>query len=209
MGRMRPLGRRLLGMRGVGAWPLMLLGVELPCRLASACSLAIPPPVARQPIVGSPDVTPPELLEARVEGLVRGVNRGDCLIVSEFVVVTTAFDDRTPPEQLGWRVEALRGDPPLYYDEPIAYLYFVWVDDPDEPLDFEIRVRAVDGAGNESNPIDLRVTDPGAGTEGGCHLARVARGSAGPAAPAGAALLLALAWRARRARRTQPALGVR
>lgn len=189
---------RLFG-KAVWLWPLVLLGVELPWRLASACTIAIPPPVTPMPIVGSPDFTAPQLFDAYVDGPLRGVELGDCLLVSEFSVITQASDDRTSPDQLAYRVEALRGDVPLYYDEPMAYLHFVWVDDPDEPLDFEFRVRAVDAAGNESNPIDLRVEHPGAGTEGGCQFTPAGRGATSAGAPAWAALLLALGWRARRA----------
>ena len=188
---------RLFG-KAVWLWPLVLLGVALPCRQASACTIAIPPPVTPMPIVGSPDLTPPQLFDAYVDGPLRGVERGSCLRVSEFSVITQASDDRTPSDQLAYRVEALRGDVPLYYGEPMAYLHFVWVDDPDEPLDFEFRVRAVDSSGNESNPIDLRVEHPGAGTEGGCQFTPGGLGANSGAAPASAALLLALAWRARR-----------
>lgn len=178
-------------------WLLVILGVGLSARLARACSYAIPPPVTPTPFATDPDVTPPQLFDAVVGGLERGIAptessaRGGCSTRSELWISATATDDRTAPDQLAYRVEALRGNPPLYYDEPMPYMYFVWEEDPDEPLDFEVRVRAVDLAGNESNPIDLSVYDPGSGSpDGGCHLAGTRR----PASPVGLALLLALAW---------------
>jgi hypothetical protein len=178
---------------------LVILCGGLSPRLARACSYAIPPPVTPMPFAKNPDVTPPQLFEAFVSGLERGIvptdsdARGGCLTRSELWIDATATDDRTAPDQLAYRVERLRGNPPLHYDEPMSYMRFVWEEDPDEPLDFEIRVRAVDGSGNESNPIDLSVYDPGSGSpEAGCQLAPRQR----PVPPVGAALLLALAcWR--------------
>jgi hypothetical protein len=176
---------------------LVILGAGLSPRLARACSYSIPPPVTPMPFATNPDVTPPQLFEAVVVDLERGIvptesaARGGCLTRSEFWIDATASDDRTAPDQLAYRVERLRGNPPLYYEEPMPYMHFVWEEDPDEPLDFEVRVRAVDRSGNESNPIDLSVYDPGSGSpEAGCQLAPGHR----PTPPVGAALLLAWAW---------------
>jgi hypothetical protein len=182
-----------------GVWWLVVAGVALWPRLALACSYAIPPPVTPMPFATDPDVTPPQLFDAVIADLERGIvpsesaAQGGCLTRSEFSIVATASDDRTAPDELAYRVEALRGNPPLYYDEPMSYMYFVWEEDPNEPLDFDIRVRAVDRSGNESKPIDLSVYDPGNGSpEAGCQLARRHR----PAPPVAPALLLVLAgWR--------------
>ena len=171
----------------------------LPSRTALACSYANPSPVAPDSSKVGVDVTPPELLKLSAS-LERGIQPSDddvrsgCLKHSYFSLNASASDDQTPAEKLAWRLEALRGDPPLYHEEPVSYMYFVWEEDGDEPIDFELRVRAVDEAGNESNPVDIRITDPGAGSDGGCAL--VPR--RGEAPPLSALALLALAWAARR-----------
>lgn len=175
-------------------------------RIADACSYAIPPPVELDPALAGVDITPPLLTAVRLSGLERGIpgTAGGCLTHSTFWLEADASDDLTRPEELAYRVEALRGDPPLYYeDEPMAYMYFVWEEEPTEPLDFELRVRAVDEAGNESEPIDIRVTD-GSGTSEGCSLSR---GSDG-ALPACVPMLAATSGCLRRWRRgRQLALG--
>jgi hypothetical protein len=183
-----------------GVWLLVVAGVVPWPRLALACSYAIPPPVTPMPFATNPDVTPPQLFAAAIADLERGIvpseseAQGGCLTRSQFSIAARATDDRTAPDELAYRVEALRGNPPLYYDEPMSYMYFVWEEDPNEPLDFEVRVRAVDRSGNESNPIDISVYDPGSGSpEAGCQLAR----QHPPAPLVGPALLLALALRRR------------
>ena len=174
---------------------VLLFALELAPRLAFACSPAIPPPVSVNPALVGSDGAPPVLESVRLDGLERGVYDG-CLVHTSFLLVADAWDDRTPSEQLGYRVELLRGEGPQVYDEPMAYMHFLWADDGARPLDVEMRVRAVDGAGNESNPIDIRVTDDGDGSEGGCSLARASGGGVSAWLP----LFVAAAWRLRRRR---------
>ena len=162
--------RRAAVVVGAGASCLALM---LAPRLALACSYAMPPPVEPDPALVGIDVTPPLLSAVRLSGLERGIpgSAGGCLTHSYFALQADASDDFTPPEELAYRVETLPDHAPFYYDAPIAYMYFIWEEEPTEPLDLELRVRAVDKAGNESNPIDIRVTD-GVEESEGCSLSR-------------------------------------
>jgi hypothetical protein len=179
----------------------LLLCVELLAGPALACSYAIPPPVEPDPSKVGVDVTPPELLEVMVSELVRGIVPSDvrstCQTHSYISISTHASDDQTPSEKLAYRVEVLRGNLPLRYDEPMAYMFFLWEEDPTEPLDFELRIRAVDEAGNESNSLDLRVMDRVDDTSGSCAFVPARRGRH----VAGMSLLLGLGWSLRRRRR--------
>ena len=139
------------------------------------------------------DVTPPVL--ANVEFSVERDVPNDCVVYSIVDLGADAWDDQTPPEKLAYRVEALSGDSPLdYYDEPMAYMRFLWVGDVERPLDFEVRVRAVDEAGNESNPMDVHVVDGVGSSANGCHIGRSMHG----AIPGWLSLLVAMMWAVRR-----------
>lgn len=185
-------------MRGavVAGWVGTLFALALTPRLALACSYSMAPPVEPDPALVGVDVTPPVLSAVRLYGFERGIpgGGGGCNTHSTFAIDADASDDLTPSEQLAFRVEALRGNPPLYYDEPIAYMYFVWEEEPTEPLDFELRIRAVDAAGNESNPLDIRITDGSEADEGGCSLLPAKAG----ATAAGLWVLAAIGWLRRR-----------
>jgi hypothetical protein len=112
-------------------------------------------------------------------------------------------DDRTTPDQLGYRIERVAGDLPTGVVLPgavRAHDGWLWLeftdpgpDDQDE-IDVTFRIVAVDLAGNESAPsARARARDPG---DEGCALARGRGGSAGPL------MALALAgWIVRRAGR--------
>jgi hypothetical protein len=176
----------------------LLLALGLTPRLALACSPAILPPVQieppRVPFTGEP----PVLEAVRLAGLERGVYDG-CVISSSLTLDADAWDDRTPADQLAYRVEVLRGEDLSVWEAPLffRYLTFDWVDDGVDPLDVELRVRAVDAAGRESNPIDIRVTDPGDGSaDAGCNMAP----PNGRVMAACLPLLAAAAWRLRRRR---------
>jgi hypothetical protein len=177
----------------------LLLALGLGPRDVLACSYASPPSVAPDPALVGVDVTPPVLSALRLVGLDRGIpgNGGGCLTHSAFALDADASDDLTPPDELAYRVELLPDEVPFRYEAPIAYMYFVWEEEPTEPLDLELRVRAVDQAGNESEPIDIRVTDRVAGSEGGCGLAR----RSGAALPAWLGMLAAMSWLRRRRER--------
>jgi hypothetical protein len=114
-------------------------------------------------------------------------------------------DDRTPEEKLGFRVELVAGNAPsnsTWPSDPNApsatvrahvgrtlFLHFEDGEDEDqEAIDFTLRVRAVDLAGNEGPPTEIRIRD--SGSDSGC---RVASGSV-DLSPVFALLLGALAW---------------
>ncbi|HOX47395.1 MAG TPA: hypothetical protein PK668_27625 [Myxococcota bacterium] len=82
-------------------------------------------------------------------------------------------DDRTPPERMGYRIERVGGTVPagLLPDFDVRGLgdviYLHWEDggtDEQEPLDFDLTIRAVDLGGNVGPSVGARnVTDPGTG----------------------------------------------
>lgn len=178
--------------RAVGT--LLVLGSVYWASPGRACSPALPPWVDPDPTRVGVDVTPPVLTEVRY--FVERDVPNDCIIHSRVDFAADASDDQTPSEKLAYYVVGLRGDSPLsYYDKPMAYMSLSWVDDPMRPLDFHVRVIAVDEAGNESNPIDVHVVD-GDQIDGGCNLVA----PSGAATSAGAWLLVALAYGVRRRR---------
>lgn len=184
----------------VAGWVGTLL-LALAPRLALACSPTIAPPLQIDAARAAFDTEPPVLAEVRLVELERGVFYG-CVYQSIITLDADAWDDQTPPDALGYRVELLRGKEPLPpYPEPMAFMYLWWVDDGAEPIDVELRVRAVDTAGNESNPIDIRIDDsPSSPTDSGCSMQHPKQR---PSAHRSAILacLLALAAAARRLRR--------
>lgn len=179
---------------GLGA---ALLVIALAPRSALACSYSRPPLVERDPTLPGVDVTPPVLLAVRLSGLERGLpgSDGGCLTHSILSLQADASDDLTPSEELVYRVEELPDQTPFFYDGLVTDMYYVWEEEPTEPLDLELRVRAVDMAGNESNPIDIRVTD-GVEDDGGCSIGARRSG----ATPAYLSLLAAMGWGLRRRR---------
>lgn len=119
-------------------------------------------------------------------------------------------DDRTAEEKLGFRFEVVAGNAPsnqTWPSDPNAasatvrahtgrtvFFHFEDGEDEDqEPIDFTLRVRAVDLAGNEGPPTDIRIRD--SGSDSGC---RVASGSV-DLSPVLAFLFGALAWARARA----------
>lgn len=113
-------------------------------------------------------------------------------------------DDRTDAEHMGYRVEVVAGhapSDPTWPTGPVralgGTLYFHWVDggsDDQEAVDFTLRIRAVDLAGNEGPPSDVRIRDDG--SSAGC---RVAGAGVDLSWSFVAALLFCLRRRARRA----------
>jgi len=81
-------------------------------------------------------------------------------------------DDRTPPDLMGYRIEATDDDAPEglvpRYDVRAAdgVIFLSWVDganDNQEPLDFCLRISAVDLGGNVGQGETLRILHPGSG----------------------------------------------
>jgi hypothetical protein len=186
--------------RLVGAPLLLVFGLEP--RVALACSYSIPPPVEPHPGLVGIDVTAPVLTAVRLSGLERGIpgTAGGCLTHSFISLEADASDDLTRPEELAYRVETVSDDAPSFYDWPMSDMYFTWEEEPTKPLDLVLRVRAVDQAGNESDSMDIHVTD-GVEDDGGCSIGvpRLVAPRCG-ATPANLALLAALGWGLRRRR---------
>ena len=84
-------------------------------------------------------------------------------------------DDQSPPEAIGYRIEAIAGDVPdgllPGYDARAQSdeLFLVWIDGADniqESLAVTLRITAIDEAGNLSAPIEVELLDEGG--EGDC-----------------------------------------
>jgi len=101
---------------------------------------------------------------------------------------TPPTDDRTASTDLAYRLEVAEGIPPegllpgftfLPPFSPSEGIVLSWIDgdsDDQEPLEFSLRIYAVDQAGNESPATAIEVSDPG--SSAGCNVG--ARGSALP-----------------------------
>jgi len=104
------------------------------------------------------------------------------------IALTPGDDDRTLPEEQGFSMEFVGGTLPDGMAEPNrdavrlddGRLWWSWIDDDthvQEAFDFEVDVIPMDLAGNEGEPLRLRLTDPGSdGT--GCSLSGAERGGA-------------------------------
>jgi hypothetical protein len=127
-----------------------------------------------------------------------------CDDIGSIVIPVRATDDNTPPAQIGFRMSVEDGSLPSGLTLPSGavkpwgdVLVLNWVDgasDDQEPIDFTLRVVAIDLAGNESAPQTVRVSnDPG-----GCTIAPARRPYSALAFVATAVSLLATRrWRRR------------
>lgn len=158
---------------------------------ASACSLAGPAPHELDPAEVGVDVTPPTPPRA-VATVTRSetTNSAQCGGFGTITLtIVDAADDRTPREELGFRVviEGGKVPPDMHVlDEPQRLFagknLFLHFSDPDpddqESFAFQLRLISVDLAGNESEPSEvIGASDPGGS---GCALARGTRPSAWP-----------------------------
>jgi hypothetical protein len=183
--------------------------------IADACSFSNTA-AQIQPALKAIEKTPPVFPAAGAVRVKRGQSPrsgcGDsdatsCDDLGTIQIEVAASDDTTPAARMGYEVTLARGTLPdglVLPAVPIervapGHLMFVWLDgatDSQEPVDFTLRIVAVDGAGNESAPQLVSVDDAGSG---GCRLAN--RGGSGDRAILGALALLALARRRRPERR--------
>jgi hypothetical protein len=131
-----------------------------------------------------------------------GCGADDCPDVGRISIAAVATDDMTAPDRIGYRFALEAGTLPAGFSlptsaiEPSLSLYLI-ADDGDEPIDFTLRVVAIDLAGNQSAPQTVRVyDDPG----GGCGIGRGRASGMGRAGPVVAALLLAARLRRRGSR---------
>jgi MYXO-CTERM domain-containing protein len=94
-------------------------------------------------------------------------------------IAVSATDDFTLSEEIGFRVELVEGDlPDGFAFDGVARrardgaLHFHWNDeatDEQEAFDFTVSIVAIDLAGNESEPVELDVSDPGSEERGCSH----------------------------------------
>jgi hypothetical protein len=184
---------------------------------ARACSKVAPAPHVVDETLQATDQTPPVLPPLAAPRITRGKGpepsgcgsaASSCDDLGEIAFHAQATDDTTPAAKIGYlfTLEAGSLPPGLALPgavEPFAGgLAFGWIDgatDDQEPIDFTVRVVALDLAGNESAPQMVRVTD-GSGSSGGCAFARPRAPSRGLAFAALAALLLAARRRPSRRR---------
>jgi hypothetical protein len=183
---------------------------------AWCCEVASPSPLVIDPAEQAVDVTPPGQVSVVVPQLKRGVGPSGSGCGSQTATscddlgrltlrVAAPAEDRTAPEQLGYRIRVVAGTPPSGLTFPdgavVQYAWgldFAWIDgatNDQEPIDFVIDVAAVDRAGNQGPPsAPVRIAD-GGGSGKGCRVAR------GGDARSFALVLAALFGLARRKRR--------
>jgi len=180
---------------------------------ARACSSAGPTPHVVDPAMQATDQMPPTLPPPGAPRITRGkgaqgvgctASASSCDDIGSIVIPVRATDDNTPPAQIGFRMSVEDGSLPSGLTLPSGavkpwgdVLVLNWVDgasDDQEPIDFTLRVVAIDLAGNESAPQTVRVSnDPG-----GCTIAPARRPYSALAFVATAVSLLATRrWRRR------------
>ena len=156
---------------------------------AYACSFAAPEAHELDPAEVAIDTRSPapptNLSVARVfrghgpncdaSGVCRGTSCDDIGSIS--LTWTQGGDDRTPDDSLGVRIDVVEGDGPGgvgIHGESVrpqtpGSFSLSWVDgasDDQEPLDFVVSITEIDLAGNESEPVMVRVTDDGGSADG-------------------------------------------
>lgn len=165
-------------MRTIGACSLILAATILVAAAdAAACSFASPEPFAVDPAEAAIDAVAPQPPSAVWYALDEGdvLEQSSCFDLSTFTIAPTgASDDRTAAEDLGYQIE-LRRDVAEFVaahalglgaDAAFAGPGVVFVEiDPDrtslEVYDFDIRLRAIDRAGNLSEPTEwVRIVTP-------------------------------------------------
>lgn len=190
-------------------------------RQSRACDFGAPGRHTVDPAEAAVDSAPPSAIGSPTFTVRRGAAASDgcgtqgdsCDDIGTITVhFPPATDDRTDAASMGYRVEVVRGampPDPTWPDSPVRTtdgrtIYFHWIDgdtDDQELIDVTLAISAVDRAGNEGPPTELRIRD--AGSSEGCSVAT--RG----ADLSWAFLVGALGWRGRRAsgRGARPALG--
>lgn len=156
---------------------------------SAACDFSPPPSYVLDPSEVGVDKTAPSAIGETTHSVTRGrgPERSACSETSSScddiggiqLYVSEVSDDRTSVDELGYRVELIAGHLPGFTPPttPVgAYngnqLFFHWSDDAEdeqESIDVTFRIRAVDLAGNEGPPREVRVRDDG--RSGGCRIA--------------------------------------
>lgn len=174
---------------------LFLVALVFLSRAADACSFPGPIEHEIDPAEQAIDKEPP----ARTETVGVSVRRGkgpegsgcggqgssSCDDIGSIALIPTPpSDDRTPPNELGYRLRFVGGRLPdglripddarrLSQGEPPA-LDLRWIDgatDDQEPFDFTVTLTAIDKAGNEG-PESAPIRIHHSGSSSGCRIAR-------------------------------------
>lgn len=169
-------------------WMMTLFLVTgLATRPARACSFIAPTAHTVDPSMDGIDSTPPEPVYVRSVRVHRADTRGGPTCWDGYVYIRIAdpVDDKTPPEQMGFRYEVVDGTAPdllwHFYPGPIKLrrgsegdmgVFLPWMEtEPDPaiipPVRFTVRITPIDLAGNEGQPVDVVVQDPADDT--GCN----------------------------------------
>ena len=162
-------------------------------RIAGACEFPAPVEHVVDPAEADVDKEPPVKIEAVGMEVRRGKGpRGGCSPTSTScddigtitLVPTPPSDDRTPSNELGYRIRLVSGTVPSGLTIPteawrvengvVPGLYLRWIDgasDDQEAIDFTVVLAAVDRAGNEGpESAPVRIHHPGSSS--GCRIAR-------------------------------------
>lgn len=166
----------------------LLLAAGLAARPARACLYMAPTEHTVDPSMEGIDTTPPERVHIRSVKIYRDPERSpglSCWDGYADIHIADPVDDKTPPEQMGFRYEVVDGTAPNlfpnFYPGPIklhrgskGYLsvFLPWMEtEPDPaiipPVRFTVRITPIDLAGNEGPPVDVVVQDPADDT--GCN----------------------------------------
>jgi hypothetical protein len=165
-------------------WLLATAILGLLAAPADACKVGDPVPHEVDPLAAATDQEPPGTPVVDAVDVRRGVGHGrlwplqqvtSCDDLGAVLIDVRAEDDQTPAESLGWRREIVAGVPPEHLFA-VDYDYrgetdLHWPDgatNEQEPLSFTVRLFAIDRAGNVSEPVDVRVSDPP--EDGGCRI---------------------------------------
>jgi MYXO-CTERM domain-containing protein len=159
--------------------------------LAAASTVAIPSPASACSLAGNgswqadealaSDTTPPSAPAAEVTGVFRSEdessgcgNVASCGSIASIHLAVSATDDRAQPEQIGYEVTVVGGEPPDGFDPTLdprvipfgdELVFYFDFNSPSFSMDLEIR--AVDANGNLGPPVVVTVEDQ-VDRSGGC-----------------------------------------
>ncbi len=215
------MSRFVAGVCGVASLAIGLLGYS---PTSEACSLAGDPEHELDPL--STDTNPPSLTIGGLDVKRGSGNCGQptdsCADLGTLALEVSTTDNETATPEMGYELEVYSGTAPIglslsektvrYPDGVIRLHWIDGADDEQEPIDFILKITLVDLAGNNSEPLQVIIDQPGiedtcdqentpddpGNDSGGC----TATGS-GSGAPTGVLVLLALGLFARRRRSRQ------
>lgn len=148
---------------------------------APACSIVVPwhETSDEERKVDQSDPTPPVVvLESIRRGHARDRGESGSIVMTScddigFITIRLqqpAHDDRTPSSEMGYLLRVVEGNAPeeiMPLDRAVrageGILHMHWIDgatNDQEPLDFTIAIVPVDAAGNEGDPVELKIRTP-------------------------------------------------